>query len=226
MFGKKIVKRCPKGHEMELDWRRCPKCTGRSALHEGRDITEATVILGPGSAPADETRIVMPSQTGTSRAPGTTSAPPRATPPATWPGFDAPATPAASAPAGRPAPPPPAPAERPAPPAPATAPASSAKLDCTGGPLAGQAFPLALGVYKLGKAPAAGADFRVIAIPADRFASKEHAMLTVGTAQVVLSDPGSTNGTFVNGERATRVILKDGDEIRVGESFFRLTLGR
>jgi pSer/pThr/pTyr-binding forkhead associated (FHA) protein len=55
--------------------------------------------------------------------------------------------------------------------------------------------------------------------------SKEHAMLTVGTAQVVLSDPGSTNGTFVNGERVTRVILKSGDEIRFGESFFRLTLG-
>ena len=77
----------------------------------------------------------------------------------------------------------------------------------------------------MGKAPAPSADLKSIAIPGDRFMSKEHAMLTVGTAQVVLSDPGSTNGTFVNGEKVSRVILKEGDEIRFGESFFRLVFG-
>ena len=212
MLGKKIIKRCPKGHEMELDWRRCPKCTGRSALHEGRDITEATVILGPGSAPADETRIVGPGAAAASRtglAPASRPAPAAPTPAAAWPGHSAPARP-----------------EPPAPPPPRPAPAlSSARLECTGGPLAGRTFPLEIGVYRIGKAPAPSADLKSIAIPADRFLSKEHAMLTVGTAQVVLSDPGSTNGTFVNGEKVSRVILKDGDEIRLGESFFRLTFG-
>lgn len=209
MFGKKIVKRCPKGHEMELDWRRCPRCTGRAALHEGRDITEATVILGPGAAPADETRIVMPSQAGLSRPP---SPPPSA--PAAWP---AAAPPAATASAAS------------APPAPAAAPAPAATprtvtLECTAGPLAGRSFPLELGVHKLGKAPRADGGARALPVAGDRFLSKEHAVVTVGTAQVVLSDPGSTNGTFVNGERVTRAILKDGDEVRIGESFFRLSV--
>src|SRR5687768_1371879 len=123
MFGKKIIKRCPKGHEMELDWRRCPKCTGKSALHEGRDITEATVILAPGSSPVDETRIVMPSHAGLSRAgmaPTARPSAPAETPAQAWPGH----APAAAAPAPRPAPPPPPP-----PPAPSGA----AKLECTGG---------------------------------------------------------------------------------------------
>lgn len=223
MFGKKIIKRCPKGHEMELDWRRCPKCTGRHGLNEGRDITDATVVLGPGAAPADETRIVMPSSPGVSRtgapAPARASSPPAArpaaaTPETQWPGFGAPAPPPAAAPPATPTP------------APPPAPAIAARIECTGGPLEGRSFPLEIGVYKLGKAPGAGSGTRAIAVPADRFMSKEHAMLTVGTAQVVLSDPGSTNGTFVNGERITRAILKDGDELRLGETFFRFTSGR
>jgi pSer/pThr/pTyr-binding forkhead associated (FHA) protein len=55
--------------------------------------------------------------------------------------------------------------------------------------------------------------------------SRQHARLTRTPGGMVLEDLGSTNGTFVNGERVTRVILKSGDEIRFGESFFRLTLG-
>jgi hypothetical protein len=228
MFGKKIVKRCPKGHEMELAWRRCPRCTGRTgAALEGRDITEATVVLAPGDAPADETRIVTPSLSGrTPIAPAAPAAPPAARPPAPPPKPAIPepftATPYA---APRPvAPPEPAPyVPTAAPPAPVGA---AMRLACTGGPLAGQSFTLEIGVYKFGKAPAPGADLKLIAIPGDRFMSKDHALLTVGTAQVVLNDPGSTNGSFVNGERVSRVILKDGDEIRLGESFFRLTIGR
>lgn len=217
MFGKKIVKRCPKGHEMELDWRRCPRCTGRAALHEGRDITEATVILGPGAAPADETRIVMPSQAGLSRAPS-----PPAPAPGAWPA----SAPPPSAPGAWPATaPPPAAAPVSAPSAPAAAAGPrSVTLECTAGPLAGRSFPLELGVHTLGKAPRAEGGARAIAVAGDRFLSKEHAVVTVGTAQVVLSDPGSTNGTFVNGERVTRAILKDGDEVRIGETFFRLSV--
>src|SRR5262249_43003697 len=121
--------------------------------------------------------------------------------------------------------PPPA-AAPPPPPAPAPAAASSGvKLQCTHGPLAGQTLDLGVGVYKLGKAPQESPDGKAIAIRADRFLSKEHALLTVGTASVVLSDPGSTNGTFVNGEKVTRTILKAGDELRIGETIFKLVMG-
>jgi len=215
MFGKKIVKRCPKGHEMDLAWRRCPRCTGRAGRAiEGRDITEQTVMLGPQGAPADETRIVVPgagrSQTNL--------------PPAAVSSVRAPAPPS-------PAPAPPRAAAPPLPPAPeaSSSPAPAAgggvRLQCTHGPLAGQTLTLAVGIYKFGKAPKETPDTRAIAIPSDRFMSKEHALLTVGTASVVLSDPGSTNGTFVNGEKVTRTILKAGDELRVGESIFKLVMG-
>jgi hypothetical protein len=217
MFGKKIVKRCPKGHEMDLGWRRCPRCTGRSgAAIEGRDITDETVMLGPQAAGADETRIVAPgagrSLTGSqpSGSPVSSSRPPSAPPP----GIAAPSRAPAAASAPPPPPPPPAPAPQ------------SVRLECTHGPLAGQTLPLAVGIYKFGKAPKEAPDVKLVAIPADRFLSKDHALLTVGTASVVLSDPGSTNGTFVNGEKVTRTILKDGDELRIGETIFKLVMGR
>jgi len=40
-----------------------------------------------------------------------------------------------------------------------------------------------------------------------------------------IRDLGSTNGTFVNGERVESRILSDGDVIRVGVSSFRFHLG-
>jgi|GEM_PF-5658516 len=68
MFGRKIVKRCPKGHEMDLAWRRCPRCSGGAAGSVvGRDITDQTVLVGAGAPATDATRIVSPTA---SRAPG------------------------------------------------------------------------------------------------------------------------------------------------------------
>jgi predicted component of type VI protein secretion system len=209
MFGKKIVKRCAKGHVMELSWRRCPRCTGRSARVEtGRDITEMTMISAPAAAPADETRIVMPSVSRGASVSGIAGAR----------GASVSGAPAAPSAAPRPAAPPP-------PPAPA-APRSLAQLVVVAGPLAGQSFDLDPGVYRIGKQPPSGPDAKSLTITGDRFMSKVHAVLTMGTAQLVLSDPGSTNGTFVNGERVTRTVLKDGDELRMGESMFRIAMRR
>jgi hypothetical protein len=192
MFGPKIVKRCAKGHVMELAWRRCPRCTGRSTKAQtGRDITEQTIIAAPSTPAADETRIFTPSVSRPPAPAGAKSAPAAAAPP--------------------PPPPPPPPL---------------GKLEVIGGPLAGQSFPLEPGVYRIGKAPPQAPDGVSLTITGDRFMSKVHAVLTMGTAQLVLSDPGSTNGTFVNGERASRTVLKDGDEVRMGESLFRIVLGR
>lgn len=44
-FGKKVIKRCPRGHEMDLGWRSCPRCTGRARTEIARDMDDATVIV-------------------------------------------------------------------------------------------------------------------------------------------------------------------------------------
>jgi len=56
----------------------------------------------------------------------------------------------------------------------------------------------------------------------DEFASARHARLTPQRDGVWVEDTGSTNGTFVNGNRLTRAQrLEPGDVIRIGESDFR-----
>jgi pSer/pThr/pTyr-binding forkhead associated (FHA) protein len=108
---------------------------------------------------------------------------------------------------------------------PASSPAPSrVVLVVTAGPLAGDERLLAPGTTKIGKAPTAGGGAHVIAIPDDRFLSREHAQLTLGGAALVLRDPGSTNGSFVNGARVSSAVLGDGDEVRMGESVFRIRI--
>jgi pSer/pThr/pTyr-binding forkhead associated (FHA) protein/subtilisin family serine protease len=57
----------------------------------------------------------------------------------------------------------------------------------------------------------------------DGRASRRHARIDVEQGVYVISDLGSANGTFVNGERIQRQALRSGDEIRIGDSrlFFR-----
>lgn len=110
-------------------------------------------------------------------------------------------------------------------PTPSEAPVRSrAKLECMSGPLSGRMFMLAPGVYRIGKAPRALPDSKTIVVPNDKWMSKDHAVVIVEGPEVVLTDPGSTNGSFVNGEKISRVVLKSGDEVRLGESIFRFTL--
>ena len=48
--------------------------------------------------------------------------------------------------------------------------------------------------------------------------SRKHARLTFQGGKYVLEDLGSTNGTFVNGQRlAGPVVLKSGDVVSLGE---------
>ncbi len=51
----------------------------------------------------------------------------------------------------------------------------------------------------------------------DDSVSSHHAELTLENGEYHLQDLGSTNGTFVNGEAATAVILKAGDQVRFGK---------
>jgi pSer/pThr/pTyr-binding forkhead associated (FHA) protein len=50
----------------------------------------------------------------------------------------------------------------------------------------------------------------------DPFVSKEHCQIVKTPKGYIIQDLGSHNGTFVNKERISRSLLKDGDSIRVG----------
>jgi len=53
----------------------------------------------------------------------------------------------------------------------------------------------------------------------DRGVSRTHASIHLGPGEkAVLEDMGSKNGTFLNGKRVEKAVLKDGDEIRIGRT--------
>jgi hypothetical protein len=53
--------------------------------------------------------------------------------------------------------------------------------------------------------------------------SRKHARISVnGVGQISIEDLGSTNGTFVNGEKVKQATLKEGDRILIGTSILKL----
>jgi pSer/pThr/pTyr-binding forkhead associated (FHA) protein len=65
-------------------------------------------------------------------------------------------------------------------------------------------------VKTIGRAPRA--DFIVDAA----LVSRIHCRLSAGPGEIEAVDLTSTNGTYVNGERITRRLLRDGDRLRIG----------
>ena len=65
-------------------------------------------------------------------------------------------------------------------------------------------------VKTVGRAPRA--DFVVDAA----LVSRLHCQLAAGSGEIEATDLRSTNGTYVNGERVARAVLRDGDRLRVG----------
>jgi pSer/pThr/pTyr-binding forkhead associated (FHA) protein len=61
-----------------------------------------------------------------------------------------------------------------------------------------------------------------IRLDGDEFASSQHARIEPRQDGVWVEDLGSTNGTFLNGERITAERLKPGDVVRVGQTELRL----
>jgi ABC transport system ATP-binding/permease protein len=61
-----------------------------------------------------------------------------------------------------------------------------------------------------------GAEFMVDAA----LVSRLHCRLTAGASELQVHDLDSTNGTFVNGQRVTDAILKEGDRLGVGRVEF------
>src|SRR6201999_4252296 len=51
--------------------------------------------------------------------------------------------------------------------------------------------------------------------------SRKHAKITTAGDQIIIQDLGSTNGTFVNGEKIKKVRLKEGDRILIGTSIIK-----
>src|SRR6476660_8010670 len=52
--------------------------------------------------------------------------------------------------------------------------------------------------------------------------SRKHAKIATTGGQIVIQDMGSTNGTFVNGEKVKKARLKEGDRILIGTSIIKL----
>ena len=55
-------------------------------------------------------------------------------------------------------------------------------------------------------------------LPEDRFFSRNHCLLEINPPHSFIRDLGSTNGTFVNGMQVKEAFLKNGDQIRGGET--------
>lgn len=80
------------------------------------------------------------------------------------------------------------------------------------GPNPGQRTPLSKENLLIGRDPASDLHIQDIEV------SRRHARLIAQSSGFVLEDLGSTNGTFVNGQRVRTVtVLRPGDEIRLGE---------
>jgi pSer/pThr/pTyr-binding forkhead associated (FHA) protein len=60
----------------------------------------------------------------------------------------------------------------------------------------------------------------------DRQVSARHCTLAIeaGDGPVKITDLGSTNGTYVDGERVTEATLQDGQVLRLGESAWRVAV--
>jgi len=55
-------------------------------------------------------------------------------------------------------------------------------------------------------------------LPEDRFFSRHHCLLEIAPPRCFLRDLGSTNGTYVNGQRVQESFLKSGDRVQGGQT--------
>ncbi len=100
-------------------------------------------------------------------------------------------------------------------------PKSFAVLIAESGPLRGQTFKLVpKSSYVIGRAGD-------ITIPEeDKTTSREHARVRDENGNFVIYDMGSTNHIYINGEKADRKVLLDGDKIKIGQNVFRFQMVR
>jgi hypothetical protein len=61
-----------------------------------------------------------------------------------------------------------------------------------------------------------------LCLPDDRFFSRHHCLIEINPPHCFLRDLNSTNGTFVNGQRVHNTPLKNGDQIKGGETVLQV----
>ena len=66
------------------------------------------------------------------------------------------------------------------------------------------------------------ADAAHLYLPEDKFFSRLHCLLEIAPPRCVLRDLGSTNGTFVNGQRVPEAFLTSGDRIQGGQTVLQV----
>ena len=78
-----------------------------------------------------------------------------------------------------------------------------------------QEHPLSNAVTRMGRA----VENEIVIL--DKRSSREHAFIRREGRKVIIEDQGSTNGTYLNGERLLNpILLRDGDQIRIGDISF------
>ncbi|MEZ4705128.1 MAG: sigma 54-interacting transcriptional regulator [Bdellovibrionota bacterium] len=87
------------------------------------------------------------------------------------------------------------------------------------GPQAGTVFTLSEGIMIVGRQPTADIFL------SDHQVSRNHAEFVTNMGETQVQDLGSTNGTFVNGEKLEKkVAISDGDEVQLGATCFRFSI--
>jgi len=80
----------------------------------------------------------------------------------------------------------------------------------------GTSLPIGRSPIVIGRLPECGV------VLGDTNVSRRHAQVALDAGEVVVTDLGSTNGTFVNGRRVTRATIRPGDELSIGTSRLRV----
>ena len=81
----------------------------------------------------------------------------------------------------------------------------------------GGEFPL-----KMDKQIVIGRSSELDMVLVEDMVSRKHAKITISSNKITIEDLGSTNGTFVNGEKIRQARLKEGDRILIGTSILKL----
>ena len=97
----------------------------------------------------------------------------------------------------------------------APAPPTGFVLVALDGPLLGKRFPVR-GPMDVGR------DCPTIPMSFDTAASRKHASLSPAFNGIAVADFGSTNGTFLNGQRVSQASAAPGDMLKIGSTTFRV----
>jgi hypothetical protein len=216
----RVIKHCAQDHEMKMEWRTCPICTGEEPelVSQRGDLDKTVVRAEPRPAAVSAPPAAHPAPAPPQPEPVRPAAvyPPAPPPPSPQPPPPPPAP--RAEPYRPPAAPEPAPPVRPLPPPPSRA--GQWVLVGIEGVAKGMRIELGHERVKIGKAPRAEEGTRLEPID-DPYMSREHIAFEPRGEGWLLRDLGSRNGTAVNEERVEEHMLRPGDIVKAGRLAFR-----